>query len=55
VDEAKLTRRGSLAGLAGFLLGLAGWRAAESEGAGPTGVASGALSCVLTPEQTEGP
>jgi protocatechuate 3,4-dioxygenase beta subunit len=55
VDEAKLTRRGSLAGLAGFLLGLAGWRAAESEGAGPAGVASGAVSCVLTPEQTEGP
>jgi protocatechuate 3,4-dioxygenase beta subunit len=55
VDEAKLTRRGSLAGLAGFLLGLAGWRAGESEGAGPAAVASGAVSCVLTPEQTEGP
>jgi protocatechuate 3,4-dioxygenase beta subunit len=55
VDEAKLTRRGSLAGTAGFLLGLAGWKAAASEGAGPAGVASGAVSCVLTPEQTEGP
>src|SRR6185312_13103528 len=55
VDETKLTRRGSLAGMAGFLLGLAGWKAAESEGAGPAGVASGAVSCVLTPEQTEGP
>ena len=55
MDDAKLTRRGSLAGMAGFLLGLAGWRAATSEGAGPAGVASGAVSCVLTPEQTEGP
>jgi len=55
VDETKLTRRGSLAGLAGLLLGLAGWKAAESEGAGPAGVASGAVACVLTPEQTEGP
>ena len=55
MDEAKLTRSGSLAGIAGFLFGLAGWRAAESEGAGPAGVASGAVSCVLTPEQTEGP
>jgi protocatechuate 3,4-dioxygenase beta subunit len=55
VDEAKLTRRGSLAGMAGFLLGLAGWKAAESDGAGPAAVASGAVSCVLTPEQTEGP
>ena len=55
MDDAKLTRRGTLAGMAGLLLGLAGWRAAESEGAGPAGVASGAVSCVLTPEQTEGP
>ena len=55
MDEAKLTRRGSLAGIAGFLLGLAGWKAAASEGAGPGGVASGAVKCVLTPEQTEGP
>ena len=55
MEDAKLTRRGSLAGMAGLLLGLAGWKAAESEGAGPAGVASGAVSCVLTPEQTEGP
>jgi protocatechuate 3,4-dioxygenase beta subunit len=55
VDDAKLTRRGSLAGLAGLLFGLVGWRAADSEGAGPAGVASGAVSCVLTPEQTDGP
>ena len=55
MDDAKLTRRGSLAGMAGLLLGLAGWKAAGSEGAGPAAVASGAVSCVLTPEQTEGP
>lgn len=55
MDGGRLTRRGSLAGFGGLLLGLLGWRAAESDGAGPAGVASGAVSCVLTPEQTEGP
>jgi protocatechuate 3,4-dioxygenase beta subunit len=55
MDDAKLTRRGSLAGMAGLLLGLAGWKAADSEGAGPAAVASGAVACVLTPEQTDGP
>jgi protocatechuate 3,4-dioxygenase beta subunit len=55
VEDTKLTRRGSLLGLTGFLFGLLGWRAAESEGAGPAGVASGAVPCVLAPEQTEGP
>jgi protocatechuate 3,4-dioxygenase beta subunit len=59
MQEARLTRRASLLRLGGFLggvLGLAGWRAASSEGGtGPAGVASGAVSCVLTPEQTEGP
>jgi len=55
MEDAKLTRRGSLAEMAGLLLGLAGWEAADSDGAGPAGVASGAVSCVLTPEQTEGP
>ena len=55
MDDAKLTRRGSLAGMAGLLLGFAGWKTAESEGAGPAAVASGAVACVLTPEQTEGP
>jgi protocatechuate 3,4-dioxygenase beta subunit len=35
--------------------GLAGLRAAEEAGAGPAGVASGLISCVLAPEQTEGP
>jgi protocatechuate 3,4-dioxygenase beta subunit len=58
VDEPTLTRRASLLRVGGFfaaLLGAGGWRIAESEGAGPAGVASGAVGCVLTPEQTEGP
>ena len=56
--NAKITRRDSLVrfgGLLGALLGAGSWKAADSAGAGPGGVASGALSCVLTPEQTEGP
>jgi protocatechuate 3,4-dioxygenase beta subunit len=55
MDGTKLTRRGSLVGFGGFVLGLLGWRAASSEGAGPDGVASGAVACVLSPEQTDGP
>src|SRR6266536_202532 len=55
MNDAKLTRRGSLLGFGGLLLAALGWRTASSEGAGPAGVASGAVSCVLTPEQTEGP
>ena len=55
MDGAKLTRRGSIVGFGGLLLGLLGWKASSSEGAGPAAVASGAVSCVLTPEQTEGP
>jgi hypothetical protein len=54
VDGTKLTRRGSLVGLGGFLLAALGWRSTKAE-AGPAGVASGAVACVLTPEQTEGP
>jgi protocatechuate 3,4-dioxygenase beta subunit len=39
-------------------LAAGGWKLAsqdDAEGAGPAGVASGAVTCVLTPEQTEGP
>jgi protocatechuate 3,4-dioxygenase beta subunit len=46
-----LTRRDSLVKLGGFiglLVGVGGWRPASSDGAD-------AVSCVLTPEQTEGP
>jgi len=58
VNENQLTRRGSLlklGGLLGAALGAGAWKAAESDGAGPAGVASGEITCVLTPEQTEGP
>jgi protocatechuate 3,4-dioxygenase beta subunit len=55
MEGTKLTRRGSIVGFGGLLLGLLGWRAATSDSAGPAAVASGAVSCVLTPEQTEGP
>jgi protocatechuate 3,4-dioxygenase beta subunit len=57
MDEQRVTRRGSLLKLGGAGLAVAlGWKAVdEASGAGPTAVASGAVSCVLTPEQTEGP
>ena len=64
--DDRITRRGSLVRAGGFLaavLGAGGWKAAASKGAsaaaesgvGPAAVASGAVKCVLTPEQTEGP
>ena len=56
MDE--FTRRDSLLRAGGFLatvLGVAGLEAEASEGAGPAAVASGEVSCVLTPELTEGP
>ncbi|HYY04439.1 MAG TPA: intradiol ring-cleavage dioxygenase [Gaiellaceae bacterium] len=59
MSEPGLTRRGSLVrlgGLAAALFGAGGWRLEEeAEGGGPAAVASGAVRCVLTPEQTEGP
>ena len=57
-DDERTTRRGSLAKLCGlfaFVVGATGWKAASSDGAGPAAVASGEVTCVLTPEQTEGP
>ena len=51
----RLTRRGSLLTLGGFVAAAFGWKASEAAGAGPAGVATGAVTCVLTPEQTEGP
>jgi protocatechuate 3,4-dioxygenase beta subunit len=58
--EERITRKGSLVRMGGFVTALAagGWKLAsqdDAEGAGPAGVASGAVTCVLTPEQTEGP
>jgi protocatechuate 3,4-dioxygenase beta subunit len=58
MNESRITRRGSLVRLGGFLattLGVVGLKVDTSEGAGPAAVASGQVSCVLTPEQTEGP
>jgi len=52
--EQRITRRRSLVALGGLAAAAAGWRA-EDAGAGPAAVASGAVSCVLTPEMTEGP
>ena len=56
--EGRITRRASLARLGGFAaaaLGASWLTADDSEGAGPAGVASGAVRCLLAPEQTEGP
>src|SRR3989449_5175136 len=58
MNDSRLTRRGSLVRLGGFLataVGAAGLKIETSEGAGPAAVASGAVTCVLAPEQTEGP
>jgi protocatechuate 3,4-dioxygenase beta subunit len=56
MDDTRLTRRASLLGALGGALGLAGLKVAGAEASGgPAAVASGAVSCVLAPEQTEGP
>src|SRR5205814_4115561 len=49
----RLTRR-RLLGLAAVGVGTAAW-GVEEAAAGPLGVASGAITCVLAPELTEGP
>ena len=57
-EDTRLSRRDSLLRLGGLLAGAAtagAWKVADSASAGPAGVASGAVSCVLAPEQTEGP
>jgi protocatechuate 3,4-dioxygenase beta subunit len=58
MEDARFSRRNSLlrlGGLAAGILSLDVWRGTPSEGAGPAAVASGAVRCVLAPEQTEGP
>jgi protocatechuate 3,4-dioxygenase beta subunit len=58
MDENRpITRRASLLGFAGLLAGATGLEvgSAEAAGSGPAGVASGRITCVLTPELTEGP
>jgi protocatechuate 3,4-dioxygenase beta subunit len=55
--EKPITRRASLLTLGGLAPGALGWKtdSALSAGDGPAAVASGAITCVLTPEMTEGP
>jgi protocatechuate 3,4-dioxygenase beta subunit len=59
MDESRFTRRGSLARVGGLLaagLATGGWKLGSSvDEVGPAGVSSGAVSCLLTPELTEGP
>jgi protocatechuate 3,4-dioxygenase beta subunit len=57
MDDVRIIRCGSLARLGGLLGAALGWKLASSEnaGAGPAAVASGAVTCVLSPELTEGP
>ena len=58
MNERRMSRRASLASLGGLVAGaagLAGLRETEEAGAGPAGVSSGLITCVLAPEQTEGP
>jgi hypothetical protein len=55
MPEDRFTRRSSLFKLGGLVasaIGIGGLESPASEGAGPAAVASGAVSCVLTPEQT---
>lgn len=65
-DGTRISRRATLAKFGGLLAGavvVGGLKAADSFSAtdeetsstGPAGVASGAVTCVLAPEQTEGP
>jgi protocatechuate 3,4-dioxygenase beta subunit len=55
--EKPITRRTSLLTLGGLAAGALGWKTdiADAAGSGPAGVASGAITCLLTPEMTEGP
>jgi protocatechuate 3,4-dioxygenase beta subunit len=53
--DRPITRRTSLLTLGGLAAGVLGWKTAADAEAGPAGVASGAVACVLTPEMTEGP
>src|SRR5438034_11264655 len=58
MNDPRLSRRSSLVRLGGFVataVGAAGLQTETSGGAGRAAVGSGAVSCVLTPEQTEGP
>src|SRR5262245_11018340 len=56
--DERVTRRSLFKLGGGALAALAGWKAVEATdeaSAGPAAVRSGAVSCVLAPEQTQGP
>src|SRR5439155_8607390 len=58
IERTPITRRSSLLKLGGFLasaIAVGELTSEDAEGSGPAGVASGAVTCVLTPELTEGP
>ena len=57
MSQQQLSRRSilRLAGIAASSLGAGAWKAREAEGGGPAAVEAGSVSCVLTPEMTEGP
>ena len=57
MSEQRLSRKSilRLAGVAVASLGTGAWKARDAEGGGPAAVEAGAVSCVLTPEMTEGP
>ncbi|MBA2332542.1 MAG: intradiol ring-cleavage dioxygenase [Actinobacteria bacterium] len=62
-EQTRTTRRGSLLSLGGLLasgLGGVAWKGeyaeeVEAAGVGPAAVAAGLVTCILTPEQTDGP
>ena len=54
-EHTKLSRRDSLLAAGGLIAAALIPEAASAAGSGPAAVASGAISCVLTPELTEGP
>ena len=57
MSEQRLSRRSilRLAGIATASLGTGAWKTRDAEGGGPAAVEAGSVSCVLTPEMTEGP
>jgi protocatechuate 3,4-dioxygenase beta subunit len=54
-ENRKLSRRESLLAAGGLIAAALIPEAAEAAGSGPAAVSTGAVSCVLTPEMTEGP
>jgi protocatechuate 3,4-dioxygenase beta subunit len=54
-ENRKLSRRESLLAAGGLIAAALVPEAAEAAGDGPAAVSTGAVSCVLTPEMTEGP